>query len=157
MLYIQAEFNTLHVNRRIGAADFFNTQLKTNTYTQTNMASTEQSPKSANKPNLTKREILATIFAQTGYRQKQIQETVQLTLNTIANALADGRDVELRKFGVFELQTRKARIGRNPHKPTNTVLIPERIIVKFKAGKELQEGLVKIDLAKFKAAIAKKK
>jgi nucleoid DNA-binding protein len=97
------------------------------------------------KTNLTKREIIAAVFAQTGFRQKEIRETVQRTLDTIVKALNDGRNVELRKFGVFELQTRRARIGRNPNKPENTVLIPERVVVKFKSGKELQGGLAAFD------------
>jgi DNA-binding protein HU-beta/integration host factor subunit alpha len=43
--------------------------------------------------------------------------------------------VELRNFGVFEVRTRKARVGRNPNNPTQTVQIPPRAVVKFKPGK----------------------
>ncbi|MBR7137479.1 MAG: HU family DNA-binding protein, partial [Clostridia bacterium] len=47
--------------------------------------------------------------------------------------------IELRNFGVFEIKVRKSRKGRNPNKPKNEVVIPERAVVKFRAGKELKK------------------
>ena len=91
--------------------------------------------------NLTKREIVLDIYKKTNFPQKQIVETVQLTLDIIQKALADGRNVELRNFGVLEVQRRKSRIGRNPNKPEAEVVIPERAVVKFKAGKILKQQL----------------
>ena len=63
--------------------------------------------------NLTKREIVLEIYEKTGFPQKQIQDTVQMTLDIVMDALAAGRNVELRNFGVLEVQVRKARVGRN--------------------------------------------
>ena len=82
--------------------------------------------------NLTKREIVLEIYKKTSFPQKQVVETVQLTLDIIQKALADGRNVELRNFGVLEVQVRKARIGRNPNKPEAEVVIPQRAVVKFR-------------------------
>ena len=70
-----------------------------------------------------------------------MKEIVQLTLDAIARALSSGQNVELRNFGVFQIQVRKARIGRNPNKPETDVIIPTRAVVKFKAGKELKAHL----------------
>ncbi|MDP3072606.1 MAG: HU family DNA-binding protein [Opitutaceae bacterium] len=100
-------------------------------------------------PNLTKHEIVLEIFRKTGFPQKQIVDNVQQTLDTIRRALADGRNVELRNFGVLEVQVRRPRVGRNPNRPDQTVIIPLRAVVKFKAGKILKQELKKIDLAKF--------
>ncbi|PTX96630.1 HU family DNA-binding protein [Opitutus sp. ER46] len=97
--------------------------------------------------NLTKREIVLEIYRKSGFPQKQIVDTVQQTLDIIQHALSEGRNVELRNFGVLEVQLRKQRIGRNPNKPTDTVIIPQRAIVKFKSGKVLKEQLKNIDLA----------
>jgi nucleoid DNA-binding protein len=97
--------------------------------------------------NLTKREIVLEIYRKSGFPQKQIVDTVQQTLDIIQRALANGRNVELRNFGVLEVQVRKQRIGRNPNKPSDTVVIPERAVVKFKSGKVLKQQLKKIDLA----------
>ncbi len=96
--------------------------------------------------NLTKRDIVLSIYDKTGFPQKEVREVVQLTLDTIAEALASGRNVELRNFGVFELQVRKSRIGRNPNKPETDVVIPTRAVIKFKAGKELKGELKELDL-----------
>lgn len=98
--------------------------------------------------NLTKRDIVLEIYEKTGFSQKEVRETVQLTLDTIAKALAEGKNVELRNFGVFEVQVRKSRVGRNPNKPETDVVIPERAVVKFKAGKELKADLKQLDLDK---------
>ncbi|NCG09424.1 MAG: integration host factor subunit beta [Verrucomicrobia bacterium] len=96
--------------------------------------------------NLTKRDIVLDIYEGTTIPQKDVRETVQRTLNAIAKALAEGRNVELRNFGVFEVQVRKSRIGRNPNKPETDVVIPTRAVIKFKAGKELKEKLSDLDI-----------
>jgi DNA-binding protein HU-beta/integration host factor subunit alpha len=69
-----------------------------------------------------------------------------MTLDIVMRALAEGRNVELRNFGVLEVQRRKARIGRNPNKPETEVVIPERAVVKFKSGKILKQLLKKLDV-----------
>ncbi|MEX0323857.1 MAG: HU family DNA-binding protein [Puniceicoccaceae bacterium] len=101
--------------------------------------------------NLTKRDIVLSIHNEVKREypevsQKAIREVVQLTLDEIADALAEGRNVELRNFGVFEVQVRKSRIGRNPNKPEKDVIIPERAVIKFKAGKELRGRLKDLDI-----------
>ena len=96
--------------------------------------------------NLTKRDIVTKVYNKTNFSQKEIRETVQLTLDCIQEALIKGQNVELRNFGVFELQVRKARIGRNPNKPEKDVIIPQRAVIKFKAGKEMRAGLNEINL-----------
>ena len=100
--------------------------------------------------NLTKREIAQEIHRKTGFLQKQVVDCVQRTLDIIQKALADGRNVELRNFGVLEVQVRRPRVGRNPNNPTETVIIPLRAMVKFKAGKILKQELRKIDLGTLK-------
>ena len=96
--------------------------------------------------NLTKRDIVLDIYEKTNFAQKEIRETVQLTLDAIADALSQGHNVELRNFGVFEVQVRKSRIGRNPNKPETDVVIPARAVVKFKAGKDLRAKLQDMDI-----------
>ena len=96
--------------------------------------------------NLTKRDIVLEIYEKTGFPKKEVRDTVHMTLDVIARALAQGRNVELRNFGVFEVQVRKSRIGRNPNKPEKDVVIPRRAVIKFKSGKELKAELKKLDL-----------
>lgn len=102
--------------------------------------------------NLTKREIIQKIYTtkaecRTGsVLQNDVKDIVQQTLDIIVESLSNGRNVELRNFGVLEVQVRKPRVGRNPTKPADDVMIPKRAIVKFKSGKELKAALKKLDL-----------
>ena len=96
--------------------------------------------------NLTKREIVVEIYRKAGFPQKQIVDTVQQTLDIIQAAMAAGRNVELRNFGVLEVQVRKQRVGRNPNKPEAEVIIPQRAVVKFKSGKILKQQLKNLNL-----------
>ena len=93
---------------------------------------------------MTKRDLVVRISEQTELIQLDVLEVVKLTLKQIADALANGDKVELRNFGVFEVKTRKARIGRNPNSPEKDVPIPQRSVVKFKPGKDMRAAVLKI-------------
>ncbi len=93
---------------------------------------------------LTKRDLVIRISNESGLVQQQVLDVIQKTLDYIAEALAKGDKVELRNFGVFEVKVRKARIGRNPNAPEKDVPIPERAVVKFKAGKEMRADVFKL-------------
>ncbi len=88
---------------------------------------------------MTKRDLVVRIADETGLVQQDVYAVVQKSLDYIMEHLAKGENVEFRNFGVFEVQKRKARIGRNPNKPSQVVTIPPRKVVKFKAGKIMKE------------------
>lgn len=93
---------------------------------------------------MTKRDLVVRISAETGIVQQHVLDVVQKTLDYIAEAVSQGRKVELRNFGVFEVKVRKARVGRNPNAPANDVRIPPRAVVKFKPGKEMREAVLQL-------------
>jgi len=93
---------------------------------------------------MTKRDLVVRISNETDLTQQDVMQVVQRTLDYIREAVSEGQTVELRNFGVFEVKVRKARIGRNPNSPETDVKIPPRVIVKFKAGKEMREGVEKL-------------
>ena len=99
--------------------------------------------------NLTKREIVQKIYETHNFNHKDVTRIVQKTLDCIMVGLTNGKNIELRNFGVFELQVRKQRVGRNPNQPEPDVVIPRRAVVKFKAGKEMKAGLDKLELEQF--------
>ena len=92
---------------------------------------------------MTKRDLVVRVARQANMKQSDVMDIIQLTLDTITEELAEG--IEFRNFGVFEVLTRKARVGRNPNSPKQTVKIPERAVVKFKPGKEMRKLVVKIN------------
>ena len=99
---------------------------------------------------LTKRDLVIRIGEETRIGEKtpltqaQVLDVIQKTLDYIAESLSKGDKVELRNFGVFEVKTRKARVGRNPNAPETDVPIPARSVVKFKPGKEMAAYVIKI-------------
>lgn len=88
---------------------------------------------------MVKRDLVVRIAKQTGYPQREVMDIVQRFLDGIVDELAMGGNIEFRNFGVFELVTRKSRIGRNPRKADVAITIPERVVVKFRPGKILRD------------------
>ena len=99
---------------------------------------------------MTKRDLVVKISRETGIIQSDVADIVQSTLDNIAAELIAGYDIELRNLGVFEFKIRKSRKGRNPRDTSNEVIIPERAVVKFRAGKELKEAVEKLNPADFR-------
>lgn len=97
---------------------------------------------------MTKRDLVVKIATETGLTQSDVAVVVQKTLDYISDELKGARNIELRNFGVFEVKVRKSRKGRNPNKPENEVVIPERVVVKFRPGKELKEAVEQISPTK---------
>ena len=99
---------------------------------------------------MTKKEIVKTISEEIGLTQLKTKEIVQKTFDAIVEALVEEGRIELRNFGVLEVQVRKARVGRNPNKPETEVVIPERAVVKFKSGKILKQKIKQLSLEKLR-------
>ena len=90
---------------------------------------------------MTKHDIVTEVShnADIKLNQEEIAGVLQASFKSITRALARGDKVELRNFGVFEVVTRKPRVGRNPRNPGIDVPIPAKAIVKFRPGKEMRE------------------
>lgn len=99
---------------------------------------------------LTKRDMAIAIAEKTTLTQMEAAYVIQLVLDSITKELTKGNNVELRNFGVFDVRIRKGRKGRNPNNPKKEIPIPERPVVKFRAGKELKDTVEKLSIAKLK-------
>lgn len=69
---------------------------------------------------------------------RDVDETVKAVLDAMTTAMASGSRIEIRGFGSFTLNHRPSRVGRNP-KSGESVMVPEKFVPHFKAGKELRE------------------
>ena len=69
---------------------------------------------------------------------KDLEVTVKMILDVMANSLTRGQRIEIRGFGNFVLNYRPPRLGRNP-KTGKPVAVPAKYVPHFKAGKELRE------------------
>ena len=95
---------------------------------------------------MTKKEIVKEISEKLGLTQLKTKEIVQRTFDAIVDTLLSERRIELRNFGVFEVKRRKARKARNPRTGESVHVEPKNVVV-FKAGKEMEERVRKLDLA----------
>ena len=88
--------------------------------------------------NLTKKEIINSIYMQIGYSKKITENLLEEFFDLILNNLIKHKKVKISKFGTFSIKEKKPRIGRNP-KTKKEVLISARKVLIFKSSKELQK------------------
>jgi integration host factor subunit beta len=68
--------------------------------------------------------------------ERDLENVVNTVLGEIATSLSRGDRVEIRGFGVFSVENRRARTGRNPRSGVSVVVSPF-----FRAGKEMHQRL----------------
>ena len=90
--------------------------------------------------NLTKKEIVNSIFMQIGYSKKISETLLEDFFDIILQSLKKSEKVKIAKFGTFELRKKKSRIGKNP-KTKEKKIISERNVVLFKPSKELKKKI----------------
>lgn len=69
---------------------------------------------------------------------KDAEVAANAILGAMFTSLVQGRRIEIRGFGSFEIHHRPARTGRNP-KTGEKVPVPEKCVPHFKAGRELRK------------------
>ena len=88
---------------------------------------------------MTKSELVEIIAAkQTQLSIKDVELAVKTVIDEMAQALAQGRRIEIRGFGSFSLHFRAPRVGRNP-KTGESVTLTAKNVPHFKPGKELRD------------------
>ena len=87
--------------------------------------------------NLTKKDIINSIYMQLGFSKKILDTILEDILYIIIENLKKNKKVKISNFGTFEIRKKKEREGRNP-KTKKTALISARKTVSFKASKELK-------------------
>ena len=87
--------------------------------------------------NLTKKEIINSVYMQLGFSKKICENLLEDFLSILLNELIKNKKVKIPKFGTFILRYKKSRVGRNP-KTLEKKIISERNVVLFKPSKELK-------------------
>ena len=103
---------------------------------------------------MTKKDIVRTISEEVGLTQQQTKKIVQKTFDAIIDSLVNERRIELRNFGVFEVKQRAARKARNP-RTGHQVDVPEKYVVTFKPGKEMEARVKELSDAANAARLAR--
>ena len=87
--------------------------------------------------NLTKKEIINSIYMQLGFSKKISENLLEDFLSIILNELKKNKKVKISNFGTFTIRFKKSRIGRNP-KTLKQTIISDRNVVLFKPSKDLK-------------------
>ena len=90
---------------------------------------------------MNKRELIAALARQHGdLKVKDVDLAARVVFETLAEAIVEGRDVELRGFGSFRQRAYPPRIARNPGTGEKVDLGERRGIV-FRPALEMKEKL----------------
>lgn len=89
---------------------------------------------------MNKKELIESIAGAADISKADAEKALNATLAAIAESLNKGDKVTLVGFGTFAVSKRDARQGRNPQ-TGNTIKIPAKKVVKFKAGSKLSEAV----------------
>ena len=87
--------------------------------------------------NLTKKEIINSIYMQIGFSKKISETLLDDIFQIILKNIIEHKKVKIAKFGTFTLRNKKQRIGRNP-KTKETKIITERNVILFKPSKDFK-------------------
>lgn len=98
---------------------------------------------------MNKAQIIAVVAAKTDTSKVKAGEMLDAVVEAIRDGLASGQSVQLIGFGTFAVTKRAAREGRNPRTGV-TIKIAAKKVVKFKAGKAMDDAVAGIGTAKSK-------
>ncbi|HEV8051528.1 MAG TPA: HU family DNA-binding protein [Parachlamydiaceae bacterium] len=93
------------------------------------------------KSTMTKKKLINSISQEKGIHPNDVRHVIQAFLDKMTDSLSDGDRLEFRDFGVFEVVERKQKIGRNPKKAAEPIIIPARNAVKFTPGKKMRKRI----------------
>ncbi|MEM6378542.1 MAG: HU family DNA-binding protein [Bacteroidota bacterium] len=89
---------------------------------------------------MNKGDLINQIAGSAEISKADAEKALDATLETIIGALKGGDKVTLIGFGTFSISHRAERQGRNPQ-TNQTITIPAKNVVKFKAGKNFTDSV----------------
>jgi nucleoid DNA-binding protein len=87
---------------------------------------------------MNKKELVREVSRRTRVTRGETRRIVEEFMAAMRRALSDGRRVELRRFGAFDLRHRRARTLRNPRNG-KVYRVPGKVVPVFRAARELSE------------------
>ena len=88
--------------------------------------------------NLTKKDIINSIYMQIGFSKKISETLLDDILESVLKNIIKHKKVKISKFGTFTLRKKQQRLGRNP-KTREIKTISERNVILFKPSKEFKK------------------
>lgn len=89
---------------------------------------------------MNKVELINEVAAQAKVSKAQAKAAIEAAIKSVSDALCKGDRVSLIGFGTFVVREKASRVGRNPL-TKETIVIPAKKMIKFKAGVELSKKM----------------
>ncbi|MGA2624395.1 MAG: HU family DNA-binding protein [Bacteroidota bacterium] len=86
---------------------------------------------------MTKADVVDHIASGTGLTKVETEAVVDGFIQTVIQAMKEGKNIEIRGFGSFRTKKRKGRIARNP-RTGEQVKVEDHFVPVFKVSKELK-------------------
>lgn len=87
--------------------------------------------------------FVVAVAKQGGVPEAQAEQQINSVFAAVQTELQAGREVQIRKFGKFYVQSRDSRKGRNP-RTGQAIDIPARKYPRFSAAESLRETVNKV-------------
>ena len=88
---------------------------------------------------MNKADLISAIATKSNLTKADSKKALDAFIEVVGETLQSGDKITLVGFGSFSVNTRDAREGRNPQ-TGETMKIPARKVVKFKAGSKLADA-----------------
>ena len=90
---------------------------------------------------LTRADLCEAVHLEVGLTRQDGAALVERTLDLVAEALEQGQTVKLSGFGVFQVRSKRERIGRNPKTGVEVPIAPRRVLT-FRASQMMRDRIV---------------
>lgn len=91
---------------------------------------------------MNKTELIAVVAEKANLSRKDSENAVNIVFDSIKETVETGEKVQLAGFGIFDVKSREARVGRNP-KTREEIQIPASRVPVFKASKAFKDSVDK--------------
>ena len=92
------------------------------------------------RTNLTKKDIINSVYMQIGFSKKISENLLDDILNILIENIIENKKVKISNFGTFTLREKNKRLGRNP-KTKESKIISRRKVILFKPSKQFKKFL----------------
>lgn len=90
---------------------------------------------------MNKADLVVTVSEICEVSKKEVERITDVLFDQIEAALRKGEPVKISGFGVFQVKTRKERVGTSPVAGHEKITIPATTTVGFKPSKNLKDAV----------------
>ncbi|WP_019643834.1 integration host factor subunit alpha [Novispirillum itersonii] len=86
---------------------------------------------------ITRAQLSEAVYQEVGLSRNESSELLEMVLNEISQALAEGAAVKISSFGSFSVRQKGQRVGRNPKTGDEVPILPRKVLV-FRPSQQLK-------------------